>query len=146
MLPHNQAVTVVVVDDHRAVREAVRELVEATDGFAFVGEASSGVEALGATRELSPAMVIMDKRMSGMDGLEAARLLTARDPRIVVLLVTMEEPDTELLRCCGAAAFARKRELSTGLLEEVWREHGARHGTAIGSPVALYGAANTGRR
>ena len=137
MLPEDHSVTVLVVDDHSSVRQAVRELVQAADGFAFVGEASSGMEALRAARELSPAMVIMDKRMAGMDGVEAARWLTARDPRVVVLLVSVEEPDTELARSCGAAAFARKRDLSTGLLAEVWREHGAGHGAAVGSALAF---------
>lgn len=126
----NQTVTVLVVDDHRAVREAVRQVVEAADGFAFAGEASSGRKALSAAGELSPAMVIMDKRMSGMDGPEAARLLTARDPRVVVLLVSVEETDAELMRSCGAVAFARKREMSTKLLREVWREHGFARATA----------------
>lgn len=124
-----QRVTVLVVDDHRSVREAIREVVESVESFMFVGEASSGTEALGAARELSPAMVIMDKRMAGMDGVETAKLMTAHDPRMVVLLVSVEEPDSELMRSCGAAAFARKREISTRLLREVWREHGARRGT-----------------
>ena len=128
--PRDQPVTVLVVDDHGSVREAVREVVEAADGFTFVGEASSGSEALHAARELSPAMVIIDKRMSGMDGVKTTRLLTAHDPHLVVLLVSVEEPDTEVMRSCGAAAFARKREMSTRLLREVWCEHGHRRGGA----------------
>jgi DNA-binding NarL/FixJ family response regulator len=126
---HNQSVSVLVVDDHSPVREAMRQVVEAADGFAFAGEASSGSEALDAARELSPALVIMDKRMSGMDGDEAARLLTARDPQVVVLLVSVEEPDAELMRSCGAAAFAQKQEISTGLLREVWSQHGGGRST-----------------
>jgi DNA-binding NarL/FixJ family response regulator len=134
---HNRPVTVLVVDDHRPVREAMREVVEAADGFEFAGEASSGGEALSAAGELSPAMVIMDGRMSGMGGAEAARLLTARDPHVVVLLVSVEELDAELVRSCGAAAFAHKRELSARLLREVWRQHGTGRDTALERQNAL---------
>jgi hypothetical protein len=36
----------------------------------------------------------------------------------------VEDPDTQVMRSCGAAAFARKQELSTRLLRDVWRTHG----------------------
>jgi two-component system, NarL family, invasion response regulator UvrY len=124
-LPGDSPGTVLVVDDQESFRTAVRELVGATEGFKLVGEASSGKAALDAAGELSPSLVIMDKRMPGMDGVEATRLLTARHPEVVVLLVSVEEPDPQLMRSCGAAAFARKQELSTQLLRDVWREHGS---------------------
>lgn len=117
-------VTVLVVDDQESFRSAMRELVAATEGFRLVGEAASGEGALDAVDELSPRMVIMDKRMPGMGGIEATRVLTARHPEVVVLLVSVEEPNTQLMPSCGAAAFARKQELSARLLQHVWRKHG----------------------
>jgi DNA-binding NarL/FixJ family response regulator len=78
----------------------MRELVGATEA------------ALDAADELSPRLVIMDKRLPGMGGIEATRVLTARHPRIVVLLVSVEDPHPQLIRSCGAAAFARKQALS----------------------------------
>jgi DNA-binding NarL/FixJ family response regulator len=120
----DKQVTVLVVDDQASFRAAMRELVDATDGFTLVGEASSGQAALDAVDELAPLLVIMDKRMPGMDGVETTRLLVARHPEVVVLLISVEEPDAELMRSRGAAAFARKGDLSKRLLREVWREHG----------------------
>jgi DNA-binding NarL/FixJ family response regulator len=118
---HEGPVPVLVVDDQETFRSALRALVTATKGFAFVGEASSGEAALSAMDELSPRLVIMDKRMPGMGGIEATRLLTRRNPGVVVVLVSVEEPDTALMRACGAAAFVRKQELSPAVLLEVWR-------------------------
>jgi DNA-binding NarL/FixJ family response regulator len=119
-LGEERPVTVLVVDDHESFRVAMRELVGAAEGFTLVGEAASGEEALDALDELAPRMVIMDKRMPGMGGIEATRVLTARHPEVVVLLVSVEEPDPTVIRSCGAAAFARKQDVSRGMLHQVW--------------------------
>jgi DNA-binding NarL/FixJ family response regulator len=117
-----RTVTVLLVDDQGPVRAAMREVIEATDGFTLVGEAASGVAALQAAEQLLPAMVIIDKRMPGMEGPEATRLLTARHPQVVVLLVSADEPDAEVIRLSGAAAYARKQEFSRRLLRDVWED------------------------
>jgi two-component system, NarL family, invasion response regulator UvrY len=118
-------IAVLVVDDQESFRSVLRELVAATEGFTLIGEAASGESALSAAHELSPRMVIMDKRMPGMGGMEATRVLTDHHPGVVVLLVSVEEaPGPHVLRSCGAAAFASKQNLSPALLREVWRRHG----------------------
>jgi DNA-binding NarL/FixJ family response regulator len=118
-------IRVLVVDDQENFRDALRELVAATEGFALVGEAASGEAAVEAVTELKPRLVIMDKRMPGIGGVEATRVLTSRHPDVVVLLVSVEEPDGLLMQSCGAAAFVRKQELSPQRLRELWRDHGA---------------------
>jgi DNA-binding NarL/FixJ family response regulator len=118
------AVTVLVVDDQEAFRNAMRALIDAAEGFTLVGEASSGEEALDLVDELLPRMVIMDKRMPGMGGIEASRAITARHPTVVVLIASIDEPDAEMLASSRAAAFVRKQAMSTGLLRQLWREHG----------------------
>jgi DNA-binding NarL/FixJ family response regulator len=117
------AVTVLVVDDQQAFRNAMRALIDAAEGFTLVGDASSGEEALDLVDELSPRMVIMDKRMPGMGGIEASRAITTRHPTVVVLIASIEEPDAEMLASSGAAAFVSKQAMSTGLLRQVWRDH-----------------------
>jgi DNA-binding NarL/FixJ family response regulator len=71
-------------------------------------------------------MVIMDKRMPGMGGVEATRAITAQNPELVVLLVSVELPEFALMHACGAHAFLRKQQLTPRAIAEVWREHGAR--------------------
>ena len=123
-------VTVLVADDHASFRDALRDLVAASEGFSLVGEVSSGEDAIDAVSELAPRMVIMDKRMSGIGGIEASRAIAARHPHVVVLLISVEEsPDPEVLRSCGAAAFVTKRELSPTVLRNLWQTHGAPNAT-----------------
>lgn len=120
----DDSVTVLVVDDHEAFRRTMRDVVIATEGFTFVGEAASGESALEAASMLSPKLMLVDKWMPGMGGVEAARRLTQRHPEVVVVLVSVEEPDALDERTCGAAAFVRKHQLCPQLLREVWLEHG----------------------
>jgi DNA-binding NarL/FixJ family response regulator len=102
----------------------LHDLVAATEGFAVVGEVASGEDAIDAASELSLQLVIMDKRMPGMGGVEATRVLTSRQPELVVLLISVEEnADPSVVRSCGAAAFSRKQDLSPAALREIWRSH-----------------------
>jgi two-component system, NarL family, invasion response regulator UvrY len=115
-----ESITVVVVDDQASFRAALRELVEATEGFELVGEAGSGEEALDLVPAVLPRMLIIDKRMPGLGGVEAARRLTERLPDLVVVLVSVEDPDPHVVRSAGVATFIRKQDLSPRALRAAW--------------------------
>jgi DNA-binding NarL/FixJ family response regulator len=117
-------VRVLVVDDQEPFRRAMIEVVAAADGFVLAGEADCGEAALTLAEERSPGLVLMDKRMPGMDGHEAARRLTERHPGLVVLIFSVEDPDPSRARSAGAAATCHKRDLSPELLQSVWEQHG----------------------
>jgi DNA-binding NarL/FixJ family response regulator len=120
----DDAVAVLIVDDQPTFRSVLRELVAATKGFVLVGEANSGEAAIDAATELSPQFVIIDRRMAGMSGIEASRVLTDRDPELVVLLISVEDAlDPSILAACGAAACVPKQRLSTAVLRDTWRRH-----------------------
>jgi DNA-binding NarL/FixJ family response regulator len=116
---------VLVVDDQGLFRDVMRDVVDATPGMTLVGDAASGEAALDAVEELSPQMVVIDKRMPGLGGIEAARLIRALRPEIVVVLVSVETPDPDVLEESGAVAFLHKRQLSPRALADVWRTYGA---------------------
>lgn len=116
-------VAVLVVDDQAVFRAVMLDVVRLTAGMTLAGEASSGAEAIAAVEALRPQLVLMDKRMAGMDGVTAARAIHTRWPEIVVTLLSVEEPDLELLEASGAVAFLPKRDLSPRVLAELWRSH-----------------------
>lgn len=116
---------VVIVDDHALFRQALRNLLEAR-GVEVLGEGSNGAEALVLARAHEPDVVLMDLRMSPMDGLEATRLLSAEMPEMRVVVLTASEDDADLFEAIksGAQGYLLKNlqaEQFFALLEDVAR-------------------------
>jgi DNA-binding NarL/FixJ family response regulator len=118
-------VRVLVVDDQAVFRDVLRDVVRATPGMNLVGDAASGEEAIAAVQALAPRLVVMDKRMPGIGGVEASRVIRARFPDVVVVLVSVEQPTSEMLEASRAVAFLPKRQLSPHVLSELWATYGA---------------------
>jgi two-component system response regulator AlgR len=79
---------VLVVDDEAPARERLRRLLEGLDNCSVCGEAATGLSALGLAEEHQPDVLLMDIRMPGMDGLEAARHLLALEQPPAVIFTT----------------------------------------------------------
>ncbi|WP_028814318.1 response regulator transcription factor [Streptomyces flavidovirens] len=115
-------VRVVLADDERMVRTALRVILDAEPGLEVVGEAATGAQAVSVVRELRPDVVLMDVRMPEIDGIRATeQILSGMEtpPRIVV--VTTFENDSyvyEALRV-GAAGFLLKRAAAEDLVQAV---------------------------
>ena len=118
-------IRVLIVDDQPLFRAAAAAVVEATPGFVALGEAASGEEALRLSAVLDPDLALVDIRMPGMDGIEAARRLAQIRPEAVVVLVSVDDLAgfEALLERSGAAAAVRKQKLCPGVLERLWAEH-----------------------
>ncbi|MCY3943719.1 MAG: response regulator transcription factor [Gemmatimonadetes bacterium] len=117
---------VLLVDDHKAVRASLWELLESIDAVDVVGEASSGEEAVRKARTLEPDVVVMDLAMPGMGGLEATRRITALGLRTRILVLTVHDEDEFLAPAmeAGAASFLNKSVADTeleGELEAIMR-------------------------
>jgi DNA-binding NarL/FixJ family response regulator len=112
---------VLLADDDQIVRTGVRLILDAEDDIEVVGEASSGRDAIEATRRLRPAVVLMDIEMPDVDGIEACRQITAAsDDTRVVMLTTFQSDDYlfESLQA-GASGFLLKRSAPAELLNAV---------------------------
>jgi DNA-binding NarL/FixJ family response regulator len=102
---------VLLVDDHPLTREALAALLE-QHGFAVVGQAASGEEAIVLAGELHPELVLLDLSMPGMDGLEALPRLRAAAPGSEVVVLTASGTEENLLGAIrgGAAGYLLKNE------------------------------------
>ena len=95
-----------VVDDSIVPRTAARAMLDSATGFKFVGEASSGAEALRTIGALKPDLVLMDVHMPEMDGPDTAAAVLARNSSVKIIAWTVSDSSDDLLRmmkagCCG---------------------------------------------
>lgn len=103
-------IRVLLVDDHRLVREGVRSSLESDGRFEVVGECADGESVPPACAKLKPELVVLDVSLPGISGLEVARLLRKLAPAARVVILTMHE-DMGLVKEAknsGAAAFLPK--------------------------------------
>jgi two-component system invasion response regulator UvrY len=116
-------VRVLVVDDQLVFHDAARAVIEATAGFEWIGGASCGEEAVEEAERLRPDLVLMDVRMPGIGGVEAAHQIASRGPLAVVVLLT-GGPLPMDGSPGGAAEVVLKEGLCGGLLRRLWESYG----------------------
>jgi two-component system response regulator AlgR len=90
-IPAPDALRVLIVDDEPPARERLGRMLAEIPDVAVVGEAGNGAEALEACGRLAPDVVLLDIRMPGMDGIEAARHLNALEEPPAVVFVTAHD-------------------------------------------------------
>jgi DNA-binding NarL/FixJ family response regulator len=103
-------IRVLLVDDHRLVREGLRALLERAGGIAVVAEAADGRGAVQLVEAAAPDVVVMDVGLPDMRGSDATRQIVARAPRVAVLALSMHaEPRwvAEMLQA-GALGYVLK--------------------------------------
>ena len=112
---------VLLVDDHRLMREGLRKILEDTPGIEVVGEAEDGRSALAAVAEVRPEVVVMDVGMGGMNGIDATQCLRKDHPRVRVVALSTHS-DKRYVRNmirAGASAYVLKESASEDLLRAV---------------------------
>lgn len=104
--PSQQGVlaSVLIVDDHPAIRKALRAAFERQPGFSVCGEAEDGFDAIGKAKKFAPDLIVLDLRMPVMDGLAAAKELKRLFPRIPLMMLT-----------CYHSSAAEKEALASGV-------------------------------
>ena len=103
------AATIVIVDDHKILRDGLKAILRFGDEFEVVGESDSGSEAILLVRKLKPDIVIMDVKMPVLDGLSAAEQLHEAKVCPVIMLTAFSQTElVERARDAGVMAYIVK--------------------------------------
>ncbi len=99
---------VLIADDNPPIREQIRTLLELEEDIEVVGEAANGQEAVDKTSLFQPDLVLMDKVMPSLDGLEATRLIKGKNPKVRVIFLAAEDAWRQEALQAGAQAYFLK--------------------------------------
>ncbi|MGB9483158.1 MAG: response regulator transcription factor [Candidatus Dormiibacterota bacterium] len=113
--------TILLAEDHALVREGTRQILTGHDDLSVIAEASRGDEAVRLTVELRPQVVLMDMRMPGINGIEAARQILAERPETKIVIVSAHE-DEDYVRealAAGVVGYILKTAPARELVEGV---------------------------
>jgi DNA-binding NarL/FixJ family response regulator len=98
------AVTVLVADDQRLVREGIASLLEIQDGIQVIGQAVDGQEAIEKALALKPDVILMDVRMPVLDGILATAQITRQMPACRVIMLTTFDDEEYVIKSLRAGA------------------------------------------
>ncbi|AYV12750.1 MULTISPECIES: response regulator [Shewanella] len=120
--------SVLVVDDHPLLRRGICQLLASDPDFSLFGEAGTGLDALAATAENEPDIILLDLNMKGMTGLDTLNALRQEGvtSRIVILTVSDAKQDVIRLLRAGADGYLLKDtepDLLLGQLKEAMSGH-----------------------
>src|SRR6476661_8190913 len=127
---------IVLVDDHKLVRDGVRTILERGAEFHIVGEAENGADAVQLCKKAQPDLVLMDIGLPGMNGIEATTELLRHCPRVKVVILSMYDDENSVVSAIrsGARAFVLKKASSGELLDALRTV--ARGGSYLSSQVS----------
>jgi len=99
-------IRILLADDHTVMRNGLRLLLERQPNLSVVGEASDGRETVRAAESVSPDVVVMDIAMPNLNGIEAARQITAARPETAIVILSMHSDESYVIRALKAGARA----------------------------------------
>lgn len=113
-------IRILLADDHTVVRKGLRLLLESVPDFQVVAEAASGHDAAALAEQHRPDVVVMDVAMPILNGIEAARQISAKQPTAIVFL-SMHGDESYVLRAlkAGARGYILKDAAETDLIQAI---------------------------
>jgi two-component system, NarL family, response regulator NreC len=114
-------IRILLADDHALVRDGVRALLEKQVDMAVVAEAGDGRDAARLADEYAPDVVVMDIGMPNLNGIDATRRILAAHPKTAVVILSMHQDESYVLRSlkAGAKAYLLKDSLRGDVLEAI---------------------------
>jgi len=107
-------IRILVADDDSTIRKLLKRLLEDHPQWEVCGEAVDGLDAVAKSDELAPDVVILDLGMPRMNGLQAAREISRRNPGSRLILLTVQQLSDQLAEEARDAGFQGAVSKSTG--------------------------------
>ncbi len=107
----NNAIKVLIVDDHAIVRQGLKSILSDTEDLVVAGEADCSARALQAIRDSDYDVVLMDVNMPDRNGIDTLKLVKKESPRLPVLMLSMHAEDQYAIRAlrAGASGYLSKQ-------------------------------------
>ena len=130
-------IRVLLADDHAAVRQGVRQFLEADGGLQIMAEASDGAEALRLIRAQQPDVAVLDIQMPGLSGIDVTRAIRAEGLAVGVLILTAfdDAPYVQAVLQAGANGYVLKTADAQDLIEAV---KAVQEGRAVLDPAVAH--------
>lgn len=128
----SETIRVAIVEDDPAAQEALRLLIDDTEGFRCTGAFGSAEQALRNLREPAPDVLLLDISLPGMPGSEAVLHFHERHPRMAILMLTLHDDEERIFQslCNGANGYLLKKTPPSRLL------HAIREARESGAPLS----------
>ena len=101
----NPAIHILIVDDHKIVREGIKAFLHPIADFDVLGEANNGQEAIALAKTLHPDVILLDLIMPEMDGITATIALRKQNPEEKILIITSFADDEKVIAAIRAGAL-----------------------------------------
>jgi DNA-binding NarL/FixJ family response regulator len=110
---------VLLVEDHKIMRDGIRALLDRCGEFTVVGDAETGAEAVQMCTETAPDVVLMDIGLAGLNGIDTTTELLRRCPKVKVIMLSMYDDEDSVVDSirAGARGYVVKRASSNDLIE-----------------------------
>lgn len=116
-----KVIRILLADDHTVVRKGLRLLIESHPGFKVIAEAANGREAVAMAEADTPDVVVLDVAMPMLNGIEAARQISAKLPQTAIVFLSMHSDEGYVLKALksGARAYLLKDSAEDDLINAI---------------------------
>jgi DNA-binding NarL/FixJ family response regulator len=101
-----KSIRLLVIDDHRVLRDALRVLLEKDGGIEMAGEAEEALEGVEQAVRIRPDVILLDIGMRGLSGIQAAHRLRKEAPASKVIILSKHDEEEYVLEAFGEAGAA----------------------------------------
>ena len=110
---------ILLVDDHKIMRDGIRAILRQSEDFRVVGEADNGADAVQFCKRSAPSIVLMDISLPVMNGIEATQEILRHAPETKVIILSMHDDEHSVIGAIrsGARAFVLKKASDSDLVD-----------------------------